>query len=411
MFARLRLLAPALFLFVAACGSGPDLDDLARLGRHTEIVEELEDRDRLTPQEAVQLGEAHLELNNLATASREFNLARVRAGHTSPIAFRALFGLGNVSMLRRDGATALFYFDEALAHAPTELDRVGAEEARSAAQELMAELVAPTVTESPSETGTSDPSARPDVNIPSPPEPFESALPEPPAPAGRGLLPPTVLPRKAWGARHMIRSDADAMNGVTRITVHHTGEPRPVKPTSQTQDAKRMRAYQAFHMDVREWADIGYHYVIDPSGRIWEGRSVRWQGAHAGSGPANRHNVGISVMGNFEIGPPNDKQRATLKKLVRWLVREYRIPSRGLATHQAVKKQYKLAGTACPGKHLMRYLGTLQTELRNDFAFSWVNPNQMARSPELIPTSEGEPGPGETCGCGGDHTRDGTARR
>ena len=52
-----------------------------------------------------------------------------------------------------------------------------------------------------------------------------------------------------------------------------------------------------------------------------------------------KDNVGVSLMGNFELGPPSDKQRTTLKALVRWLVREYRIPSSGLATHQAVKKQ------------------------------------------------------------------------
>lgn len=362
MFARCRLLAPLLALAVVACSSRPDLDTLAAEGRHAEIVEALGDEERLAPSDAVRLGEAHLELGDLDAATREFNLARVRAGHTNPIAFRALFGLGNVSMLKRDGTTALYYFEEAHVHAPTALEREAAVDAQDAARELIASEVARAA-----EFEHLPPGAYPDPGIPDPPQPFDETR-DPPPPPGRGLVAPRVLPRSAWGARRMNRADADPMNGISRITVHHTADANPVRPASQDVSARRMRGYQAFHMDTRKWADIGYHFVIDPSGRIWEGRPLRWQGAHAGSPAANRHNVGVCLMGNFELGPPTAQQQTTLKTLVRWLVREFRVPEKGLSTHQAVEKAYQLDGTLCPGRHLSRYVETLRRELRSEFA-------------------------------------------
>ena len=66
-----------------------------------------------------------------------------------------------------------------------------------------------------------------------------------------------------------------------------------------------MKAYQTGHQQTNHWADIGYHYVIDRQGRIWEGRELSWKGAHAGNKQANENNVGIALIGNFEnVEPP-----------------------------------------------------------------------------------------------------------
>lgn len=356
-----RSLCVLLLLMAAACGtSRSDAAQLARQGRHREVVAALEGEDRLTPSEAVLLGEAQLELNELDDAVRSFNLARVRAGHGDPSAFRALFGLGNVAMLRRDGTTALFYFEEAYAHAPDQMQRTAAQEGRIAARLLM--------DETPVDVANYDDTTPPVVLPPHPPSAYADR--DPPGPPGRGLARPVVLSRSSWGARPIVRADAVPMNGISRITIHHTGEPSSPPPASQREDAARLRRYQNAHMDDNHWADLGYHFVIDPSGRIWEGRELRWQGAHAGDPDSNRHNVGVALIGNFDVSQPTAAQKASLTSLVRWLVNEFRVPQSGLYTHQQIKRVYRLPATACPGRHLAEFVETLKTTLRAEFSLA-----------------------------------------
>jgi hypothetical protein len=66
-----------------------------------------------------------------------------------------------------------------------------------------------------------------------------------------------------------------------RITIHHTalsGSP-PTNATLST-DAERMRFIWSSHVNGNGWSDIGYHYIIMPSGRIFEARSDQKRGAH-----------------------------------------------------------------------------------------------------------------------------------
>lgn len=66
-----------------------------------------------------------------------------------------------------------------------------------------------------------------------------------------------------------------------RITIHHTalvGAP-PVNATS-TQEVERMRLIWRSHVNGNGWSDIGYHYIIMPSGRIYAARSEQKRGAH-----------------------------------------------------------------------------------------------------------------------------------
>lgn len=152
------------------------------------------------------------------------------------------------------------------------------------------------------------------------------------------------------------------MGKITRITIHHSGEKRYVAPRTVRDVASRLRAYQSSHQ--QEWADIGYHFVIDPRGRIWEGRELKWQGAHAGNYEANRHNVGIAVLGNFQRGKLLRAQLRALESLARWLMSRYGIPGSQIYTHNEVRKLHGLGGTACPGKNFTPLVHQLRSGLQ-----------------------------------------------
>ena len=60
------------------------------------------------------------------------------------------------------------------------------------------------------------------------------------------------------------------------------------------------------HVNHNGWADIGYHFAVDRAGRVWSCRPLVWQGAHVKD--RNEGNIGVLVLGNFEIERPTSAQ-------------------------------------------------------------------------------------------------------
>ena len=170
-----------------------------------------------------------------------------------------------------------------------------------------------------------------------------------------------IIKRGRWGARPAKRSQLDPMGTVTRITVHHTGEAGYSAPRTFSESISRMRSIQGGHQ--ARWADIGYHWVIDPKGRVFEGREERWQGAHAGNGAANRSNVGIALMGNFDRQHPPAQQVERLEELLRWLMERHDVSAWSIHGHDHVKRHHGLGGTSCPGRHLEPILERIKRNL------------------------------------------------
>ncbi|MEO1698773.1 MAG: peptidoglycan recognition family protein [Planctomycetota bacterium] len=129
------------------------------------------------------------------------------------------------------------------------------------------------------------------------------------------------------------------------ITVHHSA--LEVGSNALADSLESVRGIQRAHQRGNGWADIGYHFLIDGAGRVIEGRSLRWQGAHAGGEAENRGNVGICLLGNFDVEEPTQAAVRSLERLVAELQHELRIPRRNVKPHRHWKE------TECPGRHLM----------------------------------------------------------
>ena len=78
------------------------------------------------------------------------------------------------------------------------------------------------------------------------------------------------------------------------ITISPWTEMTSFTSTSKSATAARLETIRKAHLrrDGGRWGDIGYHYAIDPAGRLWEGRSLKWQGAHVKS-KERRKNIGV----------------------------------------------------------------------------------------------------------------------
>ncbi|HGY92462.1 MAG TPA: hypothetical protein ENK43_14940 [Planctomycetes bacterium] len=173
---------------------------------------------------------------------------------------------------------------------------------------------------------------------------------------GSSRIAPRILPRSLWRAGPVLASGhPTAMTPIHRITVHHAAD-GDTPPTSKTRAAARLRSYQADHQGRRGWADIGYHFVIDGAGRIWEGRPLVWQGAHAGNADLNRGNIGICLMGNYDRMDVSPAQAKSLTGLLDWLTATYAIGPSDVRGHGELLKTVPGRGTACPGHNLQRFL-------------------------------------------------------
>lgn len=180
------------------------------------------------------------------------------------------------------------------------------------------------------------------------------------APPSYYALPQGVIPRSQWTDQGLIVSRLTAnghdgrMGRVQRITIHHdsmtSGDVR-----SQRSAAERMRLIRTGHISRKgePFADIGYHFAIDPSGRVWEGRPLVYQGAHVRG--QNDNNLGIVLMGNFDTQRPTPDALKTLERFVAAQMQRYSVPLSSVRTHQ------ELAPTACPGRNLQAYLVASRT--------------------------------------------------
>lgn len=186
---------------------------------------------------------------------------------------------------------------------------------------------------------------------------------------------------KNYGSEFKIKSTiAKAPNGrtyrwapqysssVKLLVVHHSalvvsGDPRPA--------AERVRALYKYHAVNKGWGDIGYHFIVDEDGVVYEGRMG---GAAVVGGHAYCNNIGtigIVLLGNFEIESPSQRQAQGLQKLLKNLALQY-----GLSLDQSAQFHGKtfpspivghgdLLSTLCPGYSLSSGLSQIVSNVRS----------------------------------------------
>jgi hypothetical protein len=160
-----------------------------------------------------------------------------------------------------------------------------------------------------------------------------------------------LIARTKWAKGKPIRGRLNRMGAIKRITVHHEGG-SPVYFSDVRTTAERLEAIRKAHLQRMHAGDIGYHYIIDRSGRLWQGRDIGYQGAHVRE--HNEHNIGVMVLGNFDRQSPTAQQRASLHATLEQLMRQHRVALHNVHTHQ------ELVATQCPGRVLQHHMKSLR---------------------------------------------------
>ena len=204
-----------------------------------------------------------------------------------------------------------------------------------------------------------------------------------------GAPAPRVIPRTEWDPAGTCPVSTGTRTAPHRITVHHTHAP---VVESRGEVPRAMRLICKAHMG-RGFDEIGYHYAIDPFGRIWQGRGplpgeitqqVR-NGAHAQG--FNDNAIGVVFIGDFQQAKPPRAAMLAAADLMAFLADQYDIDPEatvpavstgGPKTRFASGARVVLpaidghrdtgAGTLCPGERLYRALPWLRRSVASRLA-------------------------------------------
>jgi uncharacterized protein with LGFP repeats len=178
---------------------------------------------------------------------------------------------------------------------------------------------------------------------------------------------PRIVSRRGWGADPSLRSPCDPprrARTVQMVFVHHTAGSNDY---TRAESPSIVRSIYAYHTQGQGWCDIGYNFLVDRFGTVYEGRAgginTPVRGAHAGD--YNVKTVGISLMGNFEKVRPSAAMKRALTRLVAWkLSSYYRYPKTRARiaghTFEKISGHRDAMSTACPGRYAYRFLPALR---------------------------------------------------
>ncbi len=181
---------------------------------------------------------------------------------------------------------------------------------------------------------------------------------------------PSFCNRTCWDSNgtHPAQSNP-TQTTPTHIIVHHTGD-GIVFPTN-TDYADKVRFYWDLHVNTNGWSDIGYNWLIDRNGIIYEGRGDSILGAHFSG--MNGGTMGVALIGDFTLETPSTNAINSLKDLIAWEATDKNIDvigtsyhiSSGLTLNNVSGHLDGGSGTQCPGTDLYTSLPSIRTSVSN----------------------------------------------
>jgi flagellar hook assembly protein FlgD len=129
---------------------------------------------------------------------------------------------------------------------------------------------------------------------------------------------PAIIRRSQWGAdESIVRGAPYYADRVRFAVVHHTAG---TNSYTAAQSAAIVRGIQRYHVLANGWNDIGYNFLVDKYGQVFEGRGGGIDrtvvGAHAQG--FNTGSTGVSLLGTYSSSRISTAGRSALVKLLAW---------------------------------------------------------------------------------------------
>lgn len=205
------------------------------------------------------------------------------------------------------------------------------------------------------------------------------------AQANNNLDIPQIISRSQWGADEKKMYWPVEYAKTQKFIIHHTASSNLIEDSDSSGEYKDMvNNIYAYHTNNKAWkdengekisgfGDIGYNYLVDPNGNLYEGRDGG-NGAIGGHASGfNTGTIGISVIGNHhntEDKPShnlNSKITTSLSKLIGWLaanndINLSKVSSFNNKNIDGVVGHRDVGATLCPGNVLYSQLDTIQNQ-------------------------------------------------
>ena len=190
--------------------------------------------------------------------------------------------------------------------------------------------------------------------------------------------PTAILPRAVWAGAACDPRREPSFGTVQLAFVHHTAGANEYLPGDS---AAIVRAICLYHRNVNRWHDLGYNFVIDRYGQVFEGRAGGIDQAVIGAQAEGYNSVstGIALLGTYSAVAPSEAALGALARLIAWKLTLHGAPTDGQVTvlsRGGSSNRYpartpvlfeRVAGhrdgdaTACPGDACVALLPRLRT--------------------------------------------------
>jgi hypothetical protein len=162
---------------------------------------------------------------------------------------------------------------------------------------------------------------------------FVRALGGAASPAARAAQasPPAIISRTEWGADSVPPRAGPTYGVVEAAFVHHTVGTNDYAP----QDSARIvLGIARYHRDTNGWNDIGYNFLVDKYGQVFEGRAGGIESAVVGAQAQgyNSQSTGIACLGTFSTVAQSEAGMEALARLIGWKLSLHGVPVAGQVT-------------------------------------------------------------------------------
>ncbi|MGC8654771.1 MAG: N-acetylmuramoyl-L-alanine amidase, partial [Candidatus Kryptoniota bacterium] len=162
---------------------------------------------------------------------------------------------------------------------------------------------------------------------------------------------------------------------VTHIVIHHTAT-----PNTSTDWPAVVRSIWQYHTYTKNWGDIGYNWLVDPNGVIYEGRAGGDNVIGAHFSCQNTYTMGVALIGDFSAVAPTSSALKSAEALLAWKCNESGINPPGSSYHPPTQLTLMNicghrdanpsptvcgTGTSCPGDVLYSELPDIRTAVYN----------------------------------------------
>jgi N-acetylmuramoyl-L-alanine amidase len=184
---------------------------------------------------------------------------------------------------------------------------------------------------------------------------------------------PAIVPRASWGASESIRRGPPSYaTSIRGVTIHHTAG---TNNYSRAQAPAIVKGIQLFHVQSNGWNDIGYNYLVDRFGTIYEGRfggvDRNVIGAHAQG--FNTGAVGIALLGTYGSATPSAAAQDAIARLIAWRLDVAHVDPIGKSTATSSGSDRYRPGTRVTLRHVSGHRDTGLTSCPGDVLYGRLN--------------------------------------